>query len=271
MRFKSIACVSLVFVLLLGSSCKTQEEITQQQNQQNKTTQEIVIKQELEREQRTMSVVGVGKVYADPDVATINVSVVNQAETVEETQQQSALLMEQVLLAIREQGIADSNIRVQEVTAPVHDNSKNPSEVTGYSITNNITIKLSNVKKTGDLVTSMILTGAEILQIEYHLLDETVHYQQALALAVEDAQDKAQIMAASAGVDLQGPVAMQEDIEVMQAITKVIAYESPTVSVQATEDGLSPTSQIQPSQITVAAEVSIDYMVKWPGSPIPAA
>ena len=265
---KWLALFLLVGIFFAIAGCKTQEEIDRTQSQLNaKTVQEIVIKQELEREQRLMEVTGMGKVDADPDVATIYLAVTVQGKNAEEVNENNRVLLDTVFAAIKSVGVADEDIRTQEITVPVHETIKGVSEIVGYTVTNTITVRLHNVTRTGDLVTTAMQAGVEILQIEYHLLDETAAYQEALAVAVLDAKKKAATMAASAGVDLEGPVSMHENIEVMQNITKVLVYESTALNVQSADDQEAlQTTAIQPSQITVSAEVLAVFQMKWPST-----
>ncbi|MDL2235090.1 SIMPL domain-containing protein [Christensenellaceae bacterium OttesenSCG-928-L17] len=270
---KKLALLVLAGILaccLLG--CKTQEEIAQTQSQINaKTLQEIVIKQELEREQRLMKVTGMGQVAVDPDVATVSLSATVQGADAETVNANNEALMDEVYTAIKSIGVLESDIRAQEVVSPVYEVVKGVNEITGYTATNYITVRLYNVKRAGDLAAAIMQAGAEVLQIEYHLLDETTAYQEALAAAVEDANQKAAVMAGSAGVDLQGPVNIEENQELAKNINKVLVYESPALNTQEgeAEEGLSPAA-IQASQITVSAEVVVEFQTRWPSTTTPA-
>lgn len=270
-----LACAAVLCMLLMG--CKTQEDIDRQmqqaiQNASKSSSQEIVIKQELAREERLLNVTGTGKVDAEPDLASVMLSVYVVAETAEEAQASNSALMAEVLAAIKAMGITDQNIKTQEISVfPLHDNTKAVTEVTGYSATNTITVKLHNVKRTGDLVTAAMQAGAsEVLQIEFQLLDETAAYQQALSEAVEDANNKAAIMAEKAGVELRGPMLIVEDIEVMQNMADVLLYESAITNAQTQGDGTVTSTPVQAGQITVTAQVRIDYSLLWPATPTPS-
>lgn len=244
--------------LLFAFGCKTPEEISQNPPEQ-RSSQEIVIKQELEKEQRTMTVTGNGKVEVKPDVATVRLSVVVQAKTAEEAQTQNSEKMTAVIEAIKVLGVAEADIQTQQISVyPVQDNNKTPAVITGYTATNSIAVEMRNLNKTGELVSAATQAGAnEVLGVDFKLEDETKSYQQALASAVADAQVKAQAMADAAGVLLDGPLSMQESGNVVFPQYSM----APAAEDKATGAAETP---VQTGDITVTAQVSIQYSLKIP-------
>lgn len=268
----ALLCVAIGLTLFGLASCKTPEEISYQQSLQNpKTTQEIVIKQELEAEERVLSTTGAGKVDVDPDIATVRLSVHVQAATAEEAQQHNSELMKAVLTQIKSNGIADADIKTQAITVlPVQENVKGATEITGYSATNTVSLKIRNVKKTNEVIDAAVKAGANVvLPLEFYLIDETKAYQQALALAVEDAYTKANIMAKAAGFELNGPKIVHENYDVAQNAPDVLLYEGVVPGQPLEEGDNSPAVPMQAGQLTVNAQVTIDFHIKWPPSATP--
>lgn len=263
------AGIILAVLMVFGTSigCKSPDQI-EQDVQNSKSAQEIIIKQELEREVRTLSVTGTGKVDATPDVATVALSVSVIDATVEEAQLKNNEQMSAVLAAMKARGIQDKDIKTQEVTIfPIHDNEKAPNEITGYTASNTITIRLYKVADTGEVITEAMQAGAnELLHVEFHLLDETQAYQKALSAAVNSAQEKAEIMAAALGVSLNGPGAVVENINAAPEYSGVVSYETLPATEQITSIVTAP---LQAGQITVTAEVTVEYMLKYPAAPAP--
>lgn len=262
---KALLCILLCIMLSAAAGCKSPEEINQAEQQQKPgTQQEIVIKQELETEQRILTVAGNGNVDAQPDVATVQLSVFVQSKTVEEAQTQNSQQMEAVLAAIKTMGIKDENIQTQEVTIyPIQDYDKNPPAITGYRATNTITVEIRDVKITGELIAAALQAGAnEILNVEFHLLDETEAYQEALAAAVADAYAKAQVMADTAGVDLDGPLLVQEGASNIQNANDNLRFAAAEQPADA--DSGTAITPIQAGQITVSAQVTIQFKLNWP-------
>ncbi len=260
---KTIVYVMACVTLLMVAGCKSPEEITQNPPEQ-RTSQEIVLKQETQEEQRTLSVSGSGEVNAKPDVATVRLSVFVQAKTAEEAQTQNNEKMTAVLDVIKSMGIPEKDIQTQDVsTLPVQDYEKNPPVITGYTATNTITVEIYNMDQTGELITAATQAGAnEVLNVDFRLQDESKFYQQALQSAVADAQAKAQAMAEAAGIDLDGPLSMQESGNIS---SPQYSLESP--AGDKAENSIN--TPIQSGEITVTAQVAIQYKIKIPATPKP--
>ena len=267
---KVIACILLCGMLVIGlGACKSPEEINQTVQQQPKDPQQIIIQQPIPPEARLLTVTGKGKVEAQPDIATIQLSVYVQAATAEEAQNQNNVKMDAVLTAIKALGVAERDIQTQEITVyPIMDNTKNTQEITGYSATNGITIKLRDVKKSGELVSAATQAGAnEITSINFEVLDETAAYRQALSAAVEDANAKAAIMAKAAGADIDGPMTVQEGTSYTADMSGNMRYAAAGMSADS-----GTTTPVQAGQLTVSAEVTVQFKLKWPAAtPAPSA
>ena len=267
---KAIVCILMCALLVaIVTACKSPEEINQAVQQQNKDPQQIIIQQPVQPEERLLTVTGKGKVDEQPDVATIQLSVYVQAPTAEEVQTQNSVLMEAVITAVKSLGVVEKDIQTQEITVyPIMDNAKNTQEITGYSATNSITVKLRDVKKTGELVTAATQAGAnEVTSINFQLLDETAAYQQALADAVADANAKAAVMAEAAGAQLDGPMTVQEGTSYTTDMGEQLRYAAG--EAQANTGVNTP---VQAGQLTVSAEVTVQFKLKWPAAtPAPSA
>lgn len=266
---KAIVFTLLCVLIAAVVSCKSPEEINQAVQQQNKDPQQIIIQQPVQPEERLLSVTGKGKVDAQPDIATIQLSVYVQAATPEEAQTQNSILMDAVITAVKGLGVAEKDIQTQEITVyPIMDNPKNTQEITGYSATNSITVKLQDVKKTGELVTLATQAGAnEVTSINFALLDETAAYQQALADAVADANAKASIMAQAAGAQLDGPMVIQEGTSYTTNMNEQLQY-----AAMPAKTDTDVTTPVQAGQLTVNAEVTVQFKLKWPAAtPAPSA
>lgn len=67
-------------------------------------------------QQQGIWVNGEGKVTANPDVATLNLSVTAQASTVAEAQSQAATAMDKVMSALTANGVSTKDIKTQNFT-----------------------------------------------------------------------------------------------------------------------------------------------------------
>jgi len=261
---KAVFCIASAAALVLSlTACKSPEEISQaSQPQQQSQPQQIVIKQEVEPEERTLSVNGTGKVEAKPDLATIQLSVYVQAQTSDAAQTDNSAKMDAVIKAVKALGVEEKDIKTAEVSlTPLQGSSKNRQEITGYGATNTITVKLRDTAKAGQLVADATAAGAnQVMGMTFDLEDETPAYRQALAMAVADAAEKAKIMAEAAGAELDGPILVQENGR------SVTPMNETSMRMAAAADAESP-APVQSGQLTVSAEVTVQYKLKVAAAP----
>ena len=110
---------------------------------------------------------------------------------------------------MKAQGVADNDIQTQyfnisQVTS--WDNDKQTPVVTGYMVTNTVTVKVRKLlDKAGDVIDAVVAAGGNMIRINgisFTVDDPTPYYVQARDLAAANAADKAQQLAAKAGVKL---------------------------------------------------------------------
>jgi len=153
-----------------------------------------------------VSVTGEGIVSVTPDVAHISIGVENQEVSANLAQQRNSAIMNDVLAAVKAAGVDESDIQTVRFNMwPVHswDMETNLSSVTGYTVSNNINITVRDIDMVGDVLAAASQAGANTASsVSFGLLDPAEAYNQALALAVADATEKARIIASSLGQNL---------------------------------------------------------------------
>lgn len=159
--------------------------------------------------QRTIVVTGEGEVLGKPDQARIAAAVVNQAPTAEAAAQENATAMNRVLSAIAALGIPPNKIQTSNYSVlPQNSNSAiSPNRnITGYQVTNELTITVDDLSKLGTISDTLVHNGANQLGgIEFSIADPKPLTNRARAAAVNDARAKAETLANAAGVRL-GPL-----------------------------------------------------------------
>jgi uncharacterized protein len=160
-------------------------------------------------------VTGEGNVRAAPDYALISGGVTARAKTAQEAAVADAKLMTAVLAALRDAGIAPQDIQTSRYSIqPVYASSQQNSEakLTGFSASNQITAKVSDIAKVGDILDRLIGAGAtEIGGVQFLHSDLSKVLDGARAAAVADARRKAQLYAEAAGIRLGGVVWITEE------------------------------------------------------------
>lgn len=160
-------------------------------------------------------VVGDGSVTAPPDYAQIGCGVTTTANTAKEATDANSKAMGAVTAALSGAGVDRNDIQtsrfsLQPVYAPPQPNAA--PKLTGFSVTNRLTVIVRSTGKVGDILDRLIAAGAnDIGEIEFQHSDMSKLLDQARAAAIADARRKADIYARAAGVTLGRVVWISEE------------------------------------------------------------
>jgi uncharacterized protein YggE len=169
----------------------------------------LELKGNLYGQQQGIWVNGEGKVYVTPDVAVLTLGIESQEDSVAAARDNAATAMEAVIEAIKDHGIADKDIQtryfnIQQVTD--WDNYKNQETVTGYRVTNTVTVKVKeDIEKAGDIIDSVVAAGGDLTRvnsIDFTVDEPRQYYEQAREKAIEYAAAKAKQLADETGVKI---------------------------------------------------------------------
>lgn len=162
----------------------------------------------------TVTVSGEGSVRAKPEVAEISAGVTSEAKTPREAAEANANTMNGVIAAIREAGIADSDIRTARYSvAPVYASKGrgDAQQVVGYRMSNYVRIRITDLDRTVELLDRIIAAGAtNISNVEFSPSNPTALKDQARADAFADARRRAELYAKAAGGHLGRAISVQE-------------------------------------------------------------
>ena len=163
----------------------------------------------------TIQVMGEGEVEAKPDLGQFTFSVTAQGETAAEAQEISGTKINDILAYLREQEIEDKDVKVQnynlyprwryeERLCPVGSYCPPGERVEdGYEATQSVTVRVRQTDKAGVLIAGVGERGATNISDLRFTIDEPEAIQaEARALAIADAQAKAEVLAAQLGVEI---------------------------------------------------------------------
>jgi len=202
---------------------------------------------------------GEGKVSAVPDVAVLSLGVVAQASTVAQAQTQASSSMNAVVSALKSGGVADKDIKtqvfnIQQLTQ--YDNKTQQQTITGYSVTNTVTVKVRNVANAGTIIDAVAKAGGDntrINSISLTVDDPTPYETSARQLAMADAKAKAKQMADLAGVKLGAPTYINESGGFVPLPATVTNSGSATPA-------FAPTP-VSPGTTDITVDVQINYNI----------
>lgn len=195
----------------------------------------------------SMTVFGTGSISAMPDVLTIRLDVVTEHLDLTIAQQFNAEKISRVLQAITERGIPRENIRTVEYTIqPKYDYQNGEQLFTGYEVTHGLLIEIRDINEAGKIIDSAVQLGVNrVGNIQLQIKNPQPIYLQALALAMRDAEKKAQTIAQTLHITLNPKPISITEITPQQA--------QPFLALNKTS------TQIESGQIIIQATVQLVY------------
>ena len=163
--------------------------------------------------QPRISVNGTGSISAKPDMATIQVGVQVQNTSLDAAQAEAATKMDAVMKQLKDAGIADKDITTsQYAVSPMMNYPQNGAPtVTGYQVTNIVSVNVRDLTKAGKLIDSLVASGANsVYGVSFGFSDPSALMKQARAAAMADAKDKAQQLATLGSVGLGAPIVIED-------------------------------------------------------------
>ncbi|MFF8275682.1 SIMPL domain-containing protein [Streptomyces lateritius] len=163
----------------------------------------------------TLTVTGTGRAAAPPDLAILSVGVEVARPTAKEAMTAQRTAAEALLAAVREQSVADRDIRTDSLSlSPVYTQSAGgENRVTGYQAGQTFSVKVRDVGKAGQVIGAV--TGAtgnagRVNSVTFDIADPTALRSKAREAAHRDAYEKASQHARLSGHRLGRLVSLTE-------------------------------------------------------------
>lgn len=161
----------------------------------------------------TLSLSATGSVTRAPDIAFITAGVQTEGETASAALSENAARMNGVFDALRSTGIADRNIQTSNFSiSPNYDYSSTRSaRLVGYTATNTVTAKVTDLEALGQTVDSLVRAGGNTLNgITFGLEDDSEARDEARNIAMQTAIARAELYAEAAGYRIARIVSISE-------------------------------------------------------------
>ena len=202
----------------------------------------------------TLSVDGQGTGTAAPDMATVTIGVTTQGKDAAKAQNDNAWVSNQIQAAVRGLGIAEKDIQTRNYSFyPNYSTDKDRrNEVTGYTVNNSVIVVVRDIKLTGKVIDAALNNGAnEINSLDFSASDTKAVRKVALLNAVQDARDKADIIAKGLGKRIVGIQNVSESyIETRRFGGNML--------MAVAKDAATP---IAPGSLSLTANVHIDFIL----------
>jgi uncharacterized protein YggE len=148
-----------------------------------------------------------------PDVAVISTGVVTRAVTASAAIQQAASRMARVRSALKSAGIADRDIQTSNLSLnPEYRYVENqPPKLTGYSATNQLTVRFRDIAATGKIIDALVAEGANQINGPNLTIDKPeAALDEARVQAVAAGRARAELYARSLGLRVVRVVSVSE-------------------------------------------------------------
>jgi len=220
----------------------------------------------------TVSFSGEGKVTAKPDIAVISASVLTQAATSQTAQNQNTQKSNSVTDFLKNQGIADKDIKTSGYNVYPQYGSTRPCPVSGsgmmypcsvnqqiitsYQVSQSFEIKIRDLTKVGAILAGLATAGAnQVNNLGLKIENPEALQNQARQLAIDNAKKKATDLEKQVGISLGKIVNFSE------GANGTIYYDAKVMS--AGVGGGAPTPpDISPGENDIVVDVNITYQIK---------
>lgn len=208
-----------------------------------------------------ITVIGRGEASGRPDEAHLSVGVEVFDASVKAATSQNEETIQSILAALDEQQIADEDIQTSNynVWAEQRYGENGPEGIAGYRVTNQVNVTMRDIERVGDVLTAVIDAGANsIYGIYFSVADPAALEGEAREIAIENARQRAESLAALSGVTLGKVIGVSEVIGggnfPMLGLGGGGAYGAPMAQADATS--------ISPGQLDYQVQVQVTFAIE---------
>lgn len=195
----------------------------------------------------SVSVTGEASISQAPDLAILQAGVTSQDKTARQAMTASGRLMQAVLAALKQAGIADADIQTSRLRLePIREQQRgsNPAAIVAMEASSLITVQLREVEKAADILDRMITAGANLVTgISFTVSAPSKLLDQARVEAMADARRKAEIYAKAAGLTLGPAISISESF-VARPVRAMAREAAVAMPVAAGEEKLTLTVNV---------------------------
>lgn len=210
---------------------------------------------------RTINIAGDGEVTATPDIAYLFLGVITEKPTTTEAQSTNSIAINNVIAAIKKQGIKDEDIKTTNYSiSPKYDYDKTTDKniLVGYTVSNTLNVTVKDISKVGQTIDTAVGNGANVSNgVNFGISDYGKYYNIALINALLNAQGKAQVISNSLGMKITTPVKITENSSGVPNDYPI--YYTGAMNAKFSSAESSSSTSIQVGTYKVKANVSLVY------------
>lgn len=217
---------------------------------------------------RSFSASGEGKVVAIPDMAQFTFSVITEGgKDIANLQKENTEKVNKAIEFLKTNNIEAKDIKTQSYNLtpryqyfrpPENGGPVPPPKIVGYTVNQNVLVKIRDFEKIGDTLSGVMQNGANSVSQLFFTIDDPTNLQnQARHEAIEKAKEKAKETAKAAGFRLGKLLSIQEG-----GFTPIPQIYRAEALGKATALDESTTPIIEPGSQEITVNITLTYEIK---------
>lgn len=221
-----------------------------------------------------ISVNGIGRVTVTPDIAQLGIGVEARGTSVADARRDAARALDAVRASLRRNGVDDRDIKTQALSirpeygsrpipqpAPLPNGVRPPVApgepvIVGYVASNMVIVKVRNLDNASKVLDDAVEAGGDAARVNgiSFTVDQPERFQaQARELAMKDARERAEALAANADVSLGKPRSISE------SFGGPVPFAVPQMAESRAGD---PATPISPGESEIVINVNVTYEIE---------
>ena len=165
--------------------------------------------------EKVITTTGKASVPTVPDIAYVNIGIIAENQSLDKAQNEvkektANILKELKNLKIQEKDIQTTYFNVNPKY--IWNEKTNTNSIENYTVSNSLEVKISEIDKTGNILNKVVDVGSNMINgLRFGVSNEKDLYNEALSLAVKDAESKALAMGKSYNIKNLKPLNITEN------------------------------------------------------------
>ncbi|MBW3110776.1 SIMPL domain-containing protein [Bacillus sp. MCCB 382] len=200
----------------------------------------------------TITVSGEHTLYVEPDQAVVSIGIVTNDKELEVAQSKNQQLSSQVVQSLINNGVQQQDIQTSSYQVfPQYNFEDGKQTFTGYEVRQVFKVTVKSIENVGTIIDDAIKSGANRIEnIQFVQSNPIETYQQALALAYQEAYQKALTLSGQSNQQLNPqPKSITEQSRPAPVPFMNAAY------LKAADENTA----VQPGQISVTAIITVEF------------
>lgn len=203
------------------------------------------------QQQSILTISGEGSIQAQPNIAIISLGARTENKQANIAQSENAAIISSLIQSLQHLGISPNDIQTSDYQIDMqYDYEDGKQLFRGYQVVQLLEVTLQKIKQTGIIIDTAVNHGANIVtNIRFTVAHQDAYYNQALALALKNAQKKARVVADTLKVTLN---------EIPMNITET-SQIAPPRPYEVAAFAKSAETPIMPGQIQITAHLEAQF------------